>query len=194
MEEKYSVDETKSIRTGLIAMIAILLGVFMTVSHNAKIEKNKLSGAYKVYASFGKTDGLNVGDMVRMSGVNIGRVISSELDKNFNSRLTLELDSKYKIPDDSSASIVSFGLIGGKYVEIEVGGSEDYIPPEGTIEYTQDAMILEDLLARIISMGQAKRKKTEESKNTEDNDTLSANEEQQVDIVEQSEDMGDENE
>ena len=98
-----------------------------------------------------------------MSGVTIGRVISSSLDQNFNTKLTMEIDEEYKIPDDSSASIVSFGLIGGKYVEIDVGGSEDYITANGTINYTQDAMILEELLDRIISMGKSKQT----SKNTQ---------------------------
>jgi phospholipid/cholesterol/gamma-HCH transport system substrate-binding protein len=92
----------------------------------------------------------------------IGRVVNAELDENFSAKLTMEIDSKYKIPDDSSASIVSYGLIGGKYVEIDVGGSEDYITDSGEISYTQDAMVLEELLDRIITIGKAK--KTEKKK------------------------------
>ena len=167
MEEKYSIEESKSIRTGLIAMLTILVAVFITVSHNASIKRKNLGGVYQIYASFGRTDGLNVGDVVRMSGVNIGRVIAADLDKNFNSKLTMEIDSKYKIPEDSSASIVSFGLIGGKYVEIEVGGAEDYIKSGDSIGYTQDAMILEELLDRIIAMGKAKKTQVTEEKQQE---------------------------
>lgn len=164
MEDKYSIEETKSIRTGLISLLVIFVMVFITVSHNASIKRKNLGRGYQIYASFGRTDGLSVGDVVRMSGVNIGRVIASELDENFNSKLTLEIDSKYKIPEDSSASIVSFGLIGGKYVEIEVGGEEAYMKSGDSISYTQDAMILEELLDRIISMGKAKRIQSESSK------------------------------
>ena len=155
MEEKYTREEMKSIRNGLIAFLAIVVAGFITISHNASIKRKNLGRSYNIYASFGRTDGLQVGDIVRMSGVNIGRVIASELDENFNSKLTLTIDSQYKIPTDSSASIVSFGLIGGKYVEIEVGGDEEYIKAGESIEYTQNAMILEELLDRIISIGKA---------------------------------------
>lgn len=158
MEEKYSVEESKTLRTGIITLLAILVAVFITISHNASIKGGKVGGAYEIYASFGRTDGLNVGDVVRMAGVNVGRVIEADLEENFTTKLTLEIDSKYKIPDDSSASIVSFGLIGGKYIEIDVGGSEDYVAPGGEISYTQDAMILEELLDRIISLGKSKQK------------------------------------
>jgi len=160
--EKYSKEEAKSIRIGFITMLIVIIGIFITISHNTSIKGQTTGSTYTIYANFGRTDGLNVGDLVRMSGVSIGRVISSQLDENFNSELSLEINSKYKIPDDSSASIVSFGLIGGKYVEIEVGGSEEYVAPNGHIEYTQDAMILEELLDRIIAMGKNKQSKTEQ--------------------------------
>lgn len=159
VEEQYSIEEAKSIRTGLIALITILVMCFLTISHNASVKSRNTSNSYQIYAGFGRTDGLGVGDAVRMAGVTIGRVVAAELDEHFNAKLTLEVDAKYKIPEDSSASIVSFGLIGGKYIEIDVGGAEDYIPAGGTIGYTQDAMILEELLDRIIAMGKSKKSK-----------------------------------
>jgi phospholipid/cholesterol/gamma-HCH transport system substrate-binding protein len=159
LEEKYSLDESRTIKTGLIALVLILLVSFVTISHNASIKSQGMGDKYNIYASFGRTDGLNVGDAVRMAGVDIGRVIGAKLDENYNSNLILEIDSVYKIPDDSSASIVSFGLIGGKYVEIEVGGSEEFIEPEGEIGYTQDAMVLEELLDRMIALGKSKKSK-----------------------------------
>lgn len=161
MEEKYAVEEYKSIRTGIITFLIILVLSVITISHNASVKGSAIRGTYDIYASFGRTDGLSVGDTVRMSGVNIGRVTGAKLDEHYKSVLTLEIEEQYKIPDDSSASIVSFGLIGGKYVEIEVGGSEDYIPKNGEIGYTQDAIVLEELLDRIIAMGKGKRTKTQ---------------------------------
>jgi len=185
LEDKYTAEEGKSIRTGLIAMLVILVSVFLTVSHNASVKRKKLSGGYSVYANFGRTDGLEIGNNVRMSGITIGRVIAAELDENFNSKLTLEIDSKYKIPEDSSASIVSFGLIGGKYVEIEVGGAEEYLKGGDSINYTQDAMVLEELLDRIISMGKAKRKQS--VKNTVENETAQEEKQQGIDATEEKE-------
>ena len=159
MEERYNAEEIKSIKTGLVTLCIILISVFITISHNASIKRKNLGSGYQIQAGFGRTDGLNVGDVVRMSGITIGRVIKAELDENFNSKLTMEIDSQYKIPEDSSASIVSFGLIGGKYVEIEVGGAEEYLGQNGIISYTQDSMVLEELLDRIISMGKSKKAK-----------------------------------
>lgn len=164
MEEKYSMEESKAIRTGVIALITVLFICFITISHNAAIKSKDIGEGYRIYAHFGRTDGLKIGDAVRMAGVTIGRVVESNLDEDFKSRLTLEVDSKYKIPEDSSASIVSFGLIGGKYVEIDVGGSEEYINPGESIGYTQDAMILEELLDRIISLNKAKSAKKNKEK------------------------------
>jgi phospholipid/cholesterol/gamma-HCH transport system substrate-binding protein len=172
LEEKYSLDEAKTIKTGVITLIVVLLIAVVTISRNASIKSQGMGDKYNIYASFGRTDGLNIGDAVRMSGVDIGRVIGAKLDDNYNSNLILEIDGSYKIPDDSSASIVSFGLIGGKYVEIEVGGSEDFIEPEGVISYTQDAMVLEELLDRMIALGKSKRTKdsANDSNEGEDNE------------------------
>ena len=88
MEDKYSIEEAKSIRIGIITMLIIMVVVFITISHNATIKKEGLGNTYNIYADFGRTDGLNGGDVVRMSGVTIGRVVGSKLDENFNSHLT----------------------------------------------------------------------------------------------------------
>ena len=108
-----------------------------------------------------------------MSGVDIGRVVGAKLDINYNAILKLEIRGDLKIPDDSSASIVSSGLMGSKYIEIEPGGSEDFIENNGEFSYTQDAMVLEELLDRIIAIGKAKNKKT--AKNNEENNNMEEN-------------------
>ena len=95
--------------------------------------------------------------------VTVGRVAGAKLSPDFNAVLSLEINEGVKIPDDSSASIVSSGLMGNKYIEIEAGGSEDYISAGGEFEYTQDAMVLEELLDRIVTMGKAKQNKSEQA-------------------------------
>ena len=81
-----------------------------------------------------------------------------------NAIMTMELKDGIRIPDDSSASIVSSGIMGAKYIEIEPGGSEDYLQPGGEFSYTQDAMVIEELVDRIISIGKANRSKAEDKK------------------------------
>ena len=158
MKEFYSKEETYSIKIGfyVIALIAVISALYIM---NQRDFKHADEGAYyPVYARFGRTDGLQVGNMVRMAGINIGRVTDAKLDDRYKAVLTLEVREGIKIPDDSSASIVSESILGSKYIEIEPGGSEDFLPKRGEFSYTQDAMVLEELLDRIIGLGKSKRK------------------------------------
>ena len=101
---------------------------------------------------------------VIMAGMNFVKVVYAGLDEHFMAFLTMEIKDGIHIPDDSSASIVSSGIMGAKYIEIEPGGSEDYLQPGGEFSYTQDAMVIEELVDRIISIGKANRSKAEYKK------------------------------
>lgn len=165
MENKYTPDQSKAFSFGFCAVVVFCFMFFLMAfsKHNYKhIDEN----FYYLNASFGRTDGLLVGDKVRMAGLDVGRVTSATLDDNFNAILKMEIKEGIKVPDDSSASIVSSGLMGNKYIEIEPGGSETYLENDGFFAYTQDAMVLEELLDRIVSMG--KNKKPQKLENTEE--------------------------
>ena len=159
MDGNYSKDETHSIKVGLytVLIIAVLASVYI-IRHNIA-QHDEESSHYAIHARFGRTDGLAVGNAVRMAGLDIGRVINASIDDHYKAILTFEIKDSVKIPDDSSASIVSDGILGTKYIEIEPGGSENYISPGGEFTYTQDAMVLEELLDRIIGIGKANRAK-----------------------------------
>ena len=155
--ELYSKDETKNLKVGLCVLAMIIIAI-VTVAVTRKDISHKDGGNYyKVYARYNRTDGLLVGDLVRLAGMDIGRVVAARLDDNFKAILTLELNDNVKIPDDSSAAIVSSGIMGNKYIEIEPGGSEDMLTNGSEFAYTQDAMVLEELIERIIGIGKAKR-------------------------------------
>ena len=163
MEKKlhntYSKEDSKAFRVGFLVSVILLIAGGFFIHSQQQFDQVDNGKYYTVYARFGRTDGLLAGDLVRLSGVDVGRVIKAELDDNFNAILTLELKDNIKIPDDSSASIVSSGLMGSKYIEIDVGSSEDYIEPGGEFDYTQDAIVLEELLDRIVGIGKANRNK-----------------------------------
>lgn len=167
MQEKFSIEESKAFKMGISVIIACAMLFLITISSDHDY-KHVDKSFYHINASFGRTDGLLVGDKVRMSGVDIGRVVGATLDKNYNAILKLEIKSGLNIPDDSSASIVSSGLMGSKYIEIEPGGSEDFIPDGGEFSYTQDAMVLEELLDRIVAIGEAKNKKNDIKENIDE--------------------------
>ncbi len=168
LQSTYSKEDTKAFRVGFIVFLLLLIASVFFIRSQQEFDKVDDGVYYKIFARFGRTDGLLVGDLVRLSGVDVGRVTQAELDADFNAILTLEIKEDVKIPDDSSASIVSSGFIGNKYIEIDVGNSEDYIQPGGEFEYTQDALVLEELLDRIIGIGKTNRnKKMEEGENNE---------------------------
>lgn len=154
--EMYSREESKFLKVGLYISLILLVLLAYFVSNHKKVELDN-GKYYSVTARFNRTDGLLVGDWVRMAGMNVGKVVDAKLDDHFKAILTMEIKDGINIPDDSSASIVSGGLVGSKYIEIEPGGSEDMIAPGGEFAYTQDAMVIEELLDRIVSIGKANR-------------------------------------
>lgn len=155
--ELYTKEETKTLKMGLFVFGLILAAFFIVVFSRDDISHKDGGKYYQLFARFNRTDGLLVGDTVRLAGMDIGRVVNARLDDNFKAILTLELKETVKLPDDSSAAIVSSGIMGSKYIEIEPGGSEDMLAAGDEFSYTQDAMVIEELIERIIGIGKAKR-------------------------------------
>lgn len=164
MEETYTKEEAKALKVGIAVAIVVALVIAFNYTTKAKIEHNDDGVYYPIKARFGRTDGLMLGDNVRLAGMDIGRVVDAKLDEHFNAVMTLEIKDTIKIPTDSSAAIVSSGIMGNKYIEIEPGGDEEYLQPNDEFEYTQDAMVIEELVDRIINIGKANRNKS--NKNT----------------------------
>lgn len=106
-------------------------------------------GGYKISASFETIDGIGVGSDVRIGGIKIGTVTSQELDvETYRPQLVFSVRDDIKLPLDSSAGIVSEGLLGGKYVNLIPGGDEEYLADGGAIEYTQGSINIEQLIGK----------------------------------------------
>ena len=164
--DKFTKEEQKNFIIGLCVIgFSFLCLIIFKWQHN--VWKDAEDTDYTIYATFNRTDGLSVGDKVRMAGIDIGRIEKATLDDNFRATLTLKVKQGIRIPDDSSASIVSSGIMGNKYIEVEPGGSEEFIEEGNDFLYTQDAIVLEELVDRIISMGKAKRQNTQVSTDTQ---------------------------
>lgn len=109
---------------------------------------------YLLRAAFDRIDGLPSGADVRISGVKVGNVAAQELNfETFQAVLTLRIDRRVKLPDDSSAEINSESLLGGKFVSLVPGGSERVLAEGGTIRLTQSALNLEQLIGRFMFGG-----------------------------------------
>ena len=89
---------------------------------------------------------------VTMAGVTIGRVEAISFDdQQFKAVVTLQIETEFdQIPEDSDASILTSGLLGGQYIGLNPGGSLDSLEEGSEIEFTQSAIILEDLVGRFL--------------------------------------------
>jgi len=114
---------------------------------------------YNVIAKFDNIGGLKVGAPVSMAGVNIGRVDSIKLDTTeYKAAVTLSIERTFsKIPDDSDASIQTSGLLGANYVGINAGGSEKFLVAGSQIQFTQSAMVLENLINKFFANSAGKQ-------------------------------------
>lgn len=107
---------------------------------------------YKVTARFDNVGGLKVKAAVTMAGVRIGRVSAIAFDnKKYQALVTMDVDGRYQnIPKDSSASILTSGLLGDQYIGIEPGGDDASLKSGDTFLRTQSALVLEKLLGQVI--------------------------------------------
>jgi phospholipid/cholesterol/gamma-HCH transport system substrate-binding protein len=108
---------------------------------------------FAVTAEFSNIGGLKPSATVSMAGVNIGRVSDIRLDpKSFAAVVTLQIDGRYaNIPDDSTASILTAGLLGENYIGLDAGGSDKFLKQGSKIQYTQQALVLEKLIGQFFS-------------------------------------------
>jgi len=107
---------------------------------------------YVVSARFDNIGGLKPRSPVRSAGVTVGRVTSIALDaKTFQGVVTMELDSAVKFPRDSSAKILTAGLLGDQYIGIEPGSADQDLPSGGVIRQTQSAVVLENLIGQLVT-------------------------------------------
>lgn len=134
----------------LIGAVVLAVAGFFLVFAFTSADIGTVQG-YQVVAKFDRVDGLNIGSDVRLSGIKVGTVVSQDLDhETFLAVVRMNIDSEVQLPKDSSAQIVTDGLLGGKFMAIVPGGDPDYIEPGGEITFTQSPIILENLIGQLI--------------------------------------------
>ncbi len=133
----------------VIAITAAFLAYGYSVS-----DVGNVSGI-EVTAEFDRVDGLATGSDVRMSGIKIGTVTAQSLNtSNYFAVVTLNLTDEVQLPTDSSAKITSEGLLGGNYVSITPGGSEEMLASGDEIQFTQGSIDLIGLVGQAVSSAQ----------------------------------------
>jgi phospholipid/cholesterol/gamma-HCH transport system substrate-binding protein len=129
--------------------IAALFFLALQVSNFNALKDN---GSYTVSAHFDNAGGLKAKALVSMAGVPIGRVTEINFDtRNFDAEVIMRIDSRYNtLPSDTSASILTSGLLGDKYVGLTPGGLDESLQEGSTIELTQSALVLERLISQFL--------------------------------------------
>lgn len=137
------------IETVLGAVVLIVAIVFLGFSYSSA-NVGDIDG-YEITADFTGTGGLGLGDDVQISGVKVGKIKKIALKPDdYRARVTMEINDDIKLPDNSAAFISSVSLLGGKYMELQPGASDDLLGKGGHIEYTQAPQNLEQLLGKFI--------------------------------------------
>lgn len=144
---------------GAIVILAFILAFLYA---GKQITGTTAAGGYIVKAAFNRVDGLLPGAQVRLGGIPVGRVETQVLDGYYRAQVSLFIDAGVKLPLDTSAAINTDGLFGSKYIVLEPGGDEKYLKAGGRIEFTQDALIVSQLLDLIIAKGRARMKAAKE--------------------------------
>ena len=114
-------------------------------------------GGYGLHASFDHVDGLAPGGDVRIAGVKVGNVTAIRLNpKTYQAEIAFSVQPDVSLTTDSSATIASDGLLGGKYLSLATGGEDTTLKPGGIITITQGSMNLEALIGKYIFGGTGK--------------------------------------
>jgi phospholipid/cholesterol/gamma-HCH transport system substrate-binding protein len=128
--------------------VAALFVLALKVGNASSIS---VSDGYRVVAEFDNIGGLKVRAPVKSAGVVVGRVEGISLDtKTFRANVALRIDRRYPFPKDSSASILTAGLLGEQYVGMDGGGDEQNLKDGDRLKITQSAIVLEKVIGQFL--------------------------------------------
>ena len=138
------------ILVGLFVLLGIL-GLLFLALKAANLGSFSSGDTYSLTARFDNIGGLKVRAPVRSAGVTVGRVTSITLDpKTYQGVVRLDIERSVQFPTDTSARILTSGLLGDQYVGLEAGASDKNLAPGDTITQTQSAIVLESLISQFL--------------------------------------------
>jgi phospholipid/cholesterol/gamma-HCH transport system substrate-binding protein len=133
---------------GLFALVGLAALAWLSFSVGG-VESLR-AGGLQLTATFDEIGGLKKRAQVVIGGVRVGQVKSIDLADDFRARVTLDVDHRLALPADTSASILTSGVLGDQYIALEPGGDPEMLRPGEQIQFTQSAVILERLIGKLI--------------------------------------------
>ncbi|MAV98267.1 MAG: outer membrane lipid asymmetry maintenance protein MlaD [Rhodobiaceae bacterium] len=135
----------------LIGFVVIIIAIIFFIYSYSMMGNKNSSRTYEITAVFNEVSGLMSGSDVRLSGIKVGSVTTQTLDgDSYEAVVSMQINNDIKIPTDSSAKISAEGLLGGNYISIEPGGSDEILMDGDVIEFTQGSIDLIGLLGNAV--------------------------------------------
>jgi phospholipid/cholesterol/gamma-HCH transport system substrate-binding protein len=135
---------------GLFVLLG-LVAVFFLALKVGNMSSLSFEATYPVKLKFDNIGGLKVRAPVKSAGVVVGRVSSIGFDTNtYQATVTIDIDKQYPFPKDTSAKILTSGLLGEQYIGLEPGGDSEMLKAGDTISMTQSAIVLENLIGQFL--------------------------------------------
>jgi phospholipid/cholesterol/gamma-HCH transport system substrate-binding protein len=135
---------------GLFVLLGGAALVFLSLKA-ANLASFTFDSTYALTARFDNVGGLKIRAPVKSAGVTVGRIANIVFDdKNFQGVVTMQIDRRYQFPTDTSAKILTSGLLGDQYIGLEPGAEEKSLGPGDSIKITQSAVVLENLIGQML--------------------------------------------
>jgi phospholipid/cholesterol/gamma-HCH transport system substrate-binding protein len=135
---------------GLFVVLGAVALAFLSLKA-ANLASFTFDSTYRLTARFDNVGGLKIRAPIKSAGVTVGRIRSISFDdKNFQGVVTMEIDRRYQFPADTSAKVLTAGLLGDQYIGLDPGGDDKNLKADDTIKLTQSAVVLEDLIGKAL--------------------------------------------
>lgn len=135
---------------GLFVVVGFLAVLFLALKVG-NMSSLSFQPTYSVKMKFDNIGGLKPRAAVKSAGVVVGRVKTIGFDTNtYQALVTIDIDGQYQFPKDSSAKILTSGLLGEQYIGVDPGGDTEMLKTGDTITMTQSAIVLENLIGQFL--------------------------------------------
>jgi phospholipid/cholesterol/gamma-HCH transport system substrate-binding protein len=139
---------TRDFIVGLFVLAGIAAIAYLSLSIGGFNWRNP--DHLQLSAAFDETGGLAADSPVVIAGVRVGKISSITLQDDFRAHVTMLLDPALKLSTDTSASIVTAGVLGDRYVELQPGGDDKMLKSGDQITFTESAVLLERLIGQLV--------------------------------------------
>lgn len=144
--------QRNTLETVLGALVLVVAGLFVATAYQKG--EVKVEDGYTVQAKFDNITGISVGSDVRIGGIKVGVVTGLDLnEETYQAVAKMSVRYSTKLPEDSTAAVMSSGLLGDKFVQLTPGAMEEMLADGGEIEFTQSSVSLEELIGKYVFSG-----------------------------------------